>query len=225
MNQFGNYSADFKRHIGRPLLKGERAVIGLLERQRQRTGRVRAYIDDVSGRYQRVLVEYLRWHQQRLSKRDAVIITPRKMQNSESVRGRMISARQYECVIGSRLCIGQILLLGADKYCPSVAKRTSYLDRILARISPYLSGKDSIMIVCGNGSVTDSRFAQLLEQWRQRNEFYQIIDDTTIISATSAQPITRKRIIYVVNSTLLEYRFDEIEAPILPNMGLRAKVA
>ena len=180
MKPFANFSADFRRFIARPLSSSERACIERLERQRARCGRVRAYINDPSGTLRQVLLDYFRWHQQRLSLRDAVVITPRRF-NSPGLRARFATARGYTSLLGAPVAVGQILLFGADMYCPSVPAYANYLDRILPAITPLTCGRDSIIIICGDAANLSSRFAELYSRWLSSpDDYFQVLDIETL---------------------------------------------
>ncbi len=147
MKPFANFSADFRRFIRRTPSARECAVIERLERQRKYRGRVRAVIDDPSGSLTPILLDYLRWHQQRLSFRDALIVAPQKFR--PNLRAVTYTPRTLQYARGAARCVGQILLLNPDP---------RKLPSLLPIIAPLLSGKDSILIITGDQTLA-ARFA------------------------------------------------------------------
>ncbi len=76
-----NFSTSFVRSVPWPLTPKQRLLIEALERQRQRRGRVAAYIHDEYDRYSRLIALYLIYIQ-RLDRRQsgaALVVTPRKL--------------------------------------------------------------------------------------------------------------------------------------------------
>lgn len=225
MNVRGNFSADFRRYVKRGLSKRERAVIELMEVQRRRYGRVRVYINDPRGELRYVLIEYLRWHQQRLTSRDAMIVTSRKTSGFNGLRGRFVAARRYDCLLGCGISVGQVLLFGSDMYCPTVPRYANYLDRVLSTVSPFLAGRDSVMIVCGDASHGGSRFRELFERHRLASGYFLVIDERTEMAGEVKLSKSQRPIRYLILSAPPDYGESKSEAPDLPNSGLRAKVA
>ena len=127
-------TACFRRFIRRTLSLRERACIESLERQRQRSGRVRALINDPSGALTRVLLEYLSWHQARLTQRSAVIISPRSTPHSP-LKAKWLSRRRFPSLRGYCRPVGQIIIFQADKL-----KR---LGQAVATVAPLLSSPDA----------------------------------------------------------------------------------
>ncbi len=155
MKPFANFSADFRRFIRRTPSARECAVIERLERQRKYRGRVRAVIDDPSGSLTPILLDYLRWHQQRLSFRDALIVAPQKFR--PTLRAVTYTPRTLQYARGAARCVGQILLLNPDP---------RKLPSLLPVIAPLLSGKDSILIITGD---------QTLATYFANNPLFQIL--------------------------------------------------
>ncbi|MBE6304458.1 MAG: hypothetical protein E7082_00855 [Bacteroidales bacterium] len=126
-------TAYFRRFIRRTLSLRERACIESLERQRQRSGRVRALINDPSGSLSRVLLEYLSWHQARLTQRSAVIISPQKI--STRLRAKTLTHRRFPSLRGYCRPVGQIIIFQAD--------RLKRLGQAVATVAPLLSSPDA----------------------------------------------------------------------------------
>lgn len=168
-----NHSACFRRFVGHKIPSHHSVVIELLERQRHRTGKVRAYINDPQGSLTQLLIDYVNWHQSRLTHRDAIIFTNKKKNLSplslKQKRTRILSARSYMAARGCCRPISQILILGADKYSKN-------LDNILAVTASFLSGDNSILIIVGNAN-QNSRFAQLFNRWTEQAYFFQTISE------------------------------------------------
>lgn len=176
-----NLTAEFRRYVGRSLSRRELLLIEHLERQRARSRRVRAYVHDPDGKMARVLCEYIRWHRDCvLPRKDAVVVTARTLPKGHPVAslfapadGRRpvscVSARRYMQLYARPQCVGQILLLGADAYCPSVPHHRSYLDAMTRILLPLLCGPNTVFIVCGNADRRRTRFRNLWRQWQTRS--------------------------------------------------------
>ena len=153
MNPFANFSADFRRFIRRPLSRRERSCIERLELQRKRCGRIRAYIDDPKGLLTQVLLEYLQWHQQKLTRRDAIIISPQK--TTHLLRAKNLTHRRYSSIRGYCRPVSQIIIFAAHKL-----KR---LTQAIAAVSPLLSGPDTILLIVGTLPNPSPHYYQTLE--------------------------------------------------------------
>lgn len=168
-----NFSACFRRFIRRPISLREASLINSLERQRKRSGIVRAYVNDPGGEFHNILIDYVRWHQARLSLRDAIIITPKMpapRQRRKSSRFQFFTAKRNLMARGICRPIGQIILFQADSY-------SRHLQQTLASLSSYLSGTDTILIVVGNAENHKSVFAQLFKFWNIKNERFVTISN------------------------------------------------
>lgn len=173
----------FTRWLGRELSPKEEAYIDLLERQRRRVGRVRAFVHDPRGELTQVAMEYISWFQSKVDARDALVFTPKRSRALPIPRCFQAAARSFRKHQGKPLCIGQALLFGADAYCPSVPLWRNYFDQIFALASGYLSLPGSILLVHGNIDARRgrSRFARLFRQIQDgEDDFYLTLDATAM---------------------------------------------
>lgn len=206
----------------------ESRLIERLERQRHCVGRVRAYVHDPFGRFTQVLTEYVSWHQERLSRRDALVITPRRIPKGHPLRRalprmRLYTAKGYTQRSGGIFCIGQVLLFGADNYCPSVAMWRNYLDKVLQLTLPLMSGKDSVFIVVGNANHAGTRFALAYREWSERSgeaAFFQTLDPPELPKAEQK----RRKIIRIELGKLRAFRRHRELGELREAPGLRAPV-
>lgn len=164
------HTACFRRFIRRTLSLRERACIESLERQRQRSGRVRALINDPSGALTRVLLEYLSWHQARLTQRSAVIISPPSTPHSP-LKAKWLSHRRFPSLRGYCRPVSQIIIFQADKL-----KR---LGQAVATVAPLLSGRDTILLLVGDTNKLTHHFSP---------SFYQTLDSSTKYSPPKPRP-------------------------------------
>ena len=164
------HTACFRRFIRRTLSLRERACIESLERQRQRSGRVRALINDPSGTLTRVLLEYLSWHQARLTERSAIIISPPSTPHSP-LKAKWLSHRRFPSLRGYCRPVGQIIIFQADKL-----KR---LGQAVATVAPLLSGRDTILLLVGDIQRLNHHFSP---------SFYQTLDSSTKYSPPKPRP-------------------------------------
>ena len=168
-----NHSACFRRFLRRPISRQESNIIEFLEHQRTHCGRVRAYINDPLGSLTPLLINYIRWHQQRLTARDALIISPQKpRQQIPALRHRHLSARSHLAMRGNCQPISQILLFGADKYGRN-------LNAVIAAAASFLAGQNSIFIIVGN-ALSKSRFSELFYHWKELNEFFITLNSDSV---------------------------------------------
>ena len=182
------HTACFRRFIRRTLSLRERACIESLERQRQRSGRVRALINDPSGTLTRVLLEYLSWHQARLTQRSAVIISPPSTLHPP-LKAKWLSHRRFPSLRGYCRPVSQIIIFQADKL-----KR---LGQAVATVAPLLSGRDTILLLVGDTNKLTHHFSP---------SFYQTLDSATKYSPPSPppKPISHIRnISHIKNITLI----------------------
>ncbi|MBE6305998.1 MAG: hypothetical protein E7082_08840 [Bacteroidales bacterium] len=205
------HTACFRRFIRRTLSLRERACIESLERQRQRSGRVRALINDPLGALTRVLLEYLSWHQARLTERSAVIISPQKI--STRLRAKTLTHRRVPSLRGYCRPVGQIIIFQAD--------RLKRLGQAVATVAPLLSGRDTILLIVGDTNKLTHHFSP---------SFYQIHDYSTKYSPPKPRPRPKpishirniRNISHIKNITLIILRPKNPAAEPHPKPALAA---